>query len=84
MARVARRRPARVLIIVLMLVALVALVVGLFYFATPADKIPSWLPGRVATSTSHHVRRATAAVVVAMACALAAWVVARRPRSVRR
>jgi hypothetical protein len=83
MARVARRRPARRLIILLMLVALVALLVGLFYFATPADKIPSWLPGRVAASTAHHVRRATAAIVVAVVCALAAWAVARRPRSAR-
>ena len=81
MARVVRRRPARGLIIILMLVALLA---GLFYFATPADKIPSWLPGRVATSTAHHVRRATAAIVVAMLCAIAAWVVARRPRSATR
>jgi hypothetical protein len=84
MARIARRRPARGLIILLMLVALVALLVGLFYFAIPADKIPSWLPGRVATATAHHLRRATAAVVVAVLCALAAWLVARRPRSARR
>ncbi len=84
MARVVRRRPARGLIIILMLVALLALLAGLFYFATPADKIPSWLPGRVATSTAHHVRRATAAIVVAMLCAIAAWVVARRPRSATR
>jgi hypothetical protein len=83
MARVARRRPARRLIIILMLVALAALLVGLFYFATPADKIPSWLPGRAATSTAHHIRRATAAIVVAVLCALAAWAVARRPRSAR-
>jgi len=84
MARVARRRPVRPLIILLMLVALVALLVGLFYFTTPADKIPSWLPGRVATSTAHHVRRATAAIVVAVLCAIAAWLVARRPPSARR
>jgi ABC-type Fe3+-siderophore transport system permease subunit len=80
----ARRRPARGLILLLMLVALVALLAGLFYFATPADKIPAWLPGRVATSTAHHVRRATAAIVVGLLCALAAWAVARRPRSARR
>jgi hypothetical protein len=37
------------LIIVLMVVALVALLVGLFYSTIPADKIPSWLPGRNVT-----------------------------------
>ncbi len=84
MAGVAGRRPARTLILVLMVVALVALLVGLFYFAIPADKIPSWLPGRVVTSTAHHVRRATALVVVGVLCAVAAWIVARRPRAARR
>jgi hypothetical protein len=68
------------LIVVLMVVALVALLVGLFYFTVPADKIPSWLPGRVATSTAHHVRRATALVVVGVSCAAAAWMVATRAR----
>jgi len=84
MARVARRRPARGLILVLMLVALVALLVGVFYLVIPADKIPSWLPGRVATSTAHHVRRAAAAIVVGVLCAIGAWVAARRPRPARR
>jgi len=84
MARVARRRPARRLIIILMLVALVALLVGLFYFATPADKIPSWLPGRGRhlhrpPRPARHRRDRRSGV-----CALAAWVVARRPRSTRR
>jgi hypothetical protein len=84
MARVAGRRPARTLIVVLMVVALVALLVGLFYFAIPADKIPSWLPGRVATSTAHHVRRATALVVFGGLCVIAAWIVAGRARAARR
>jgi hypothetical protein len=79
MAGVAGRRHSRSLIIVLIVVALVALLAGLFYFATPADKIPSWLPGRVATSSAHHVRRATALVGVGVLCAAAAWIVARRP-----
>jgi hypothetical protein len=72
------------LIIVLMIVALVALLVGLFYFAIPADKIPSWLPGRVLTSTAHHVRRATVLVVVGVLCAVGAWIVARRARAAGR
>lgn len=84
MVSVARRRPARGLILVLMLLALVALLVGVFYLVIPADKIPSWLPGRVVTSTAHHVRRATAAIVVGVLCAIGAWVVARQPRSARR
>jgi hypothetical protein len=74
------------LIIVLMVVALVALLVGLFYFAIPADKIPSWLPGRVVTPTAHHMRRATALVVVGVLCAVAAGMVpdGRRPQDARR
>jgi hypothetical protein len=72
------------LIIVLMVVALVALLVGLFYFTIPEDKIPSWLPGRVATSTAHHVRRATVLVVVGVLCAVAAWIAARRAPAARR
>ncbi len=83
MASVARRRPVRGLIIVLMVVALVALLVGLFYLVIPADKIPSWLPGRVVTSTAHHVRRATAAIVVGVLCAIGrgSWPGDRAPRA---
>jgi formate hydrogenlyase subunit 3/multisubunit Na+/H+ antiporter MnhD subunit len=84
MAGAAGRRSARTLIIVLMVVALVALLVGLFYFTIPADKIPSWLPGRDITLTAHHVRRATALVVVGVLCVVAAWIVATRARAARR
>jgi uncharacterized membrane protein YvlD (DUF360 family) len=79
MARVRRRRPPRGLVLVLLVVGLVALAAGVFYFATPANKIPTWLPGRVTGKSYHHVRRATAALVVAVLCAVGAWLLA-RPR----
>ena len=81
MARVRGRRPPRGLVIVLLVVGLVALAVGIFYLATPANKIPTWLPGRVTGKSYHHVRRATAAIVVAVLCAVGAWLLARGRRT---
>ena len=81
MARVRERRPPRGLVIVLVVVGLVALAAGVFYLATPANTIPTWLPGHVTGKSYHHVRRATAAIVVAVLCAVGAWWLARRRRT---
>jgi hypothetical protein len=59
-------------------VGLVALAAGIFFLATPANKILAWLPGRVTGKSYHHVRHATAAIVVAVLCAAGAWWLARR------
>jgi hypothetical protein len=82
MAQVHRRRPPRGLVIVLLVVGLVALAVGIIYLATPVNKIPSSLPGRVTGKSYHHVRRATALIVVAVLCAVGAWLLARQRRTV--
>ena len=81
MARVRRRRPPRGLLVLLVVLGLVALVVGVFYLATPVNKISTWLPGRVTGKSYHHVRRATAAIVVAVLCTGGAWWLARRRRT---
>lgn len=70
MPRVRRRRPPRGVLVVLVVVGLVALAVGVFYLATPVNKIPTWLPGRVTGKSYHHARRATVAIVVAVLCAV--------------
>jgi hypothetical protein len=81
MATVPARRAARGLVVLLAVVGLVALVAGVFYFVTPARSVPTWLPGHIAGSTIHHVRRATAAIVVAVLCAVGVWFLTARQRS---
>jgi len=80
MAATSKRTSARPIVVVLVLVGILALAAGIYYFVTPASKVPTWLPGHVAGATYHHVRRATAAVVVAVLCGVGAWFLAGRQR----
>jgi hypothetical protein len=66
---------------VLVVVGLVALAAGIFYLATPANKIPTWLPGHLTGKSYHHARHTAAAIVVAVLCAVGAWWLARRRRT---
>jgi hypothetical protein len=43
--------------------------------------LATWLPGHIAGSTIHHVRQATAAIVVAVLCAVGVWFMTARQRS---
>jgi hypothetical protein len=81
MATAPARRSARGLIVLLVVVGLVALAAGVFYLVTPARSVPTWLPGHIAGSTIHHVRRATAAIVVAVLCAVGVGFMTARQRS---
>jgi hypothetical protein len=49
------------------------LVVAGIYFAEPARSLPTFFPGHSASSATHHVKHAIAAVVVAAALFVFAW-----------
>ena len=46
---------------------------AIFYFVTPADKLPHFLPGYDATMTAAHVKHGLACLVLALGCGAFAW-----------
>ena len=54
-------------------VGIALIVVGIFYFAEPAQSLPSFFPGHEADSAHHHVKHGIAAVLVGLACLAFAW-----------
>lgn len=69
------------------LVALIAIVVGIvlivvaaIYWAEPAKSLPSFFPGHSRHSPHHHVKRAIAALIVALIVLAFGWVASRRGR----
>jgi hypothetical protein len=75
MAATARRSSAQLIVGVLVIIGLLALAAGIYYFATASGKLPTWFPGYLAGSTHHHIKRAIAGVVVAVLCAIGVWFV---------
>jgi len=73
MATTGRRSSAQLIVVVLVIIGLLALVAGIYYFATLSGKLPTWFPGYLAGSTHHHIKRAIAGIVVAVLCAIGVW-----------
>ena len=71
--------PARILAIVLLILAVVLLVVGVIYLTVTAGNLPSFM-GRVAHSTAHRNRRATAALALGVILLIAGIVTFWRSR----
>jgi len=83
MERIPARRsmsPTRVIAILLLIAAIVVLAIGIIYFTVQAGSLPSFL-GRVANSTAHRGRRATAAVTLGVVLGIASLVAFSRSRS---
>jgi multisubunit Na+/H+ antiporter MnhB subunit len=72
-----------ILAVILAIIALVFIVIAVIYIAEPARSLPSFVPGRVATSTGHHPLRAVGSFVVGIVFAVGAWfALAYKPRPV--
>jgi hypothetical protein len=63
----------RVLTIVLVILGVVCIAVGIYYFVTPAGSLPSFFPGHLAGSLHKHVKHGVAALAVGLLCLLGAW-----------
>jgi membrane protein DedA with SNARE-associated domain len=73
MAATSRRSSAQLIVVILVIIGLLALAAGIYYFATPSGKLPTWFPGYLAGSTHHHLKRAIAGIIVAVLCAIGVW-----------
>jgi amino acid permease len=72
--------PTRIIAIVLLILALLFLVAGVIYLTVAAQNLPSIL-GRVAHSTAHRNRRATAALVLGVVLLIGSFVAFSRSRT---
>jgi amino acid permease len=57
----------------LIAVAVVFLVLAVVYFVTPANQLPSVLPGHTAHASRHHTKHGVAALAVAVVALIGAW-----------
>jgi hypothetical protein len=72
---------ARFVMIVLILLGVVAVVVGIIYFAEPARSLPGFFPGHLPQGRpGRHSRRGVAAIVIGAVLLLAAVVTERLGR----
>ncbi len=78
MAATGRRSSAQLIAVILVIIGLVALAAGIYYFTTASGKLPTWFPGYLAGSTHHHIKRAIAGVAVAVLCGIGVWFVSGR------
>jgi uncharacterized membrane protein HdeD (DUF308 family) len=65
----------KVLTIVLLIVAVVAIVAGIIYLALPAKSLPSFFPAHAAHSNKHGTKHAIAALAVGVVALVLAWLV---------
>ena len=72
-----------ILAVLLGIIALLFIVIAVIYLAEPAKSLPSFMPGRISTSTGHHPLRAIGSLVVGIVFAVGAWfALAYKPRPV--
>ena len=63
----------RPLTVVLVLIAIVLVVIGVYYFVTPAHDLASFVPGHEAHGTNHHVKHGLFAIGLAVLVLIGAW-----------
>jgi hypothetical protein len=63
----------KALMILFIILALVFLAGAIYYWVTPADKLPHSFPGYVAGATKVHVKHGLASLIVAIGFGLLAW-----------
>jgi hypothetical protein len=71
---------ARFVMILLVVIGVLAIVVGVVYFAEPARSLPGFFPGHVARVAGRHTRRGMAAIVIGLVLLLAALITERLGR----
>jgi len=62
-----------ILAVILGIIALLFIVVAIIYIITPAESLPSYIPGHIHGSTGHHPLKATGSLVVGIIFAIGAW-----------
>jgi uncharacterized membrane protein HdeD (DUF308 family) len=79
-----RTTGATIAAVLLVIIGILAIVAGILYFAEPAKSLPSIL-GTIthpaSRAAAHRPLRGAVALVVGVACVVAAWFVGRRGRS---
>ena len=61
------------LVALFIIVGILLLGVGIYYFLTPAGSLPSFFPGHSAGSSTIHFKHGIAAIVLAIGCGVGAW-----------
>jgi hypothetical protein len=68
-----RRTPLAVTV-VLVVVGLALIAVSIVYFTTASGQLPSFIPGRLAHNTHHHIKRAIVALALGVVVLIGAWI----------
>ncbi len=63
----------KTLMILFVILALVFVAVAIYYFVTPAGKLPHGFPGYIAGSTHTHLKHGLASLIVAIGFGILAW-----------
>lgn len=53
--------------------AVMSVLLAVYYFATPADSLLQFLPGYEGGVTDHHYKHGLAALILAIGCGLLIW-----------
>jgi hypothetical protein len=64
------KKPLTVLAVIL---GVVCIAIAVYYWMTPADMLPAFMPGYDAAMTGVHVKHGIAALVVGLALLIYAW-----------
>jgi multisubunit Na+/H+ antiporter MnhB subunit len=59
--------------VILAIVGLALIAVSIIYFTTASGQLPSFVPGRLAHNTHHHIKRAVLALVLGVLVLIGAW-----------
>ena len=71
---------ARFVMVLLIVLGVLAIVVGIVYFAEPARALPGFFPGHLARVAARHTRRGLAAIVIGLVLLLASVITERLGR----
>ncbi len=71
----------RPLTIVLVIVAILLVAGGIYYFVTPAHDLASFVPGHEAHGTNHHVKHGLFLIGLAVLVLIGAWFTTAPPQA---
>jgi hypothetical protein len=63
----------KVLMIIFAILAVMFLALAVYYWITPADKLPVNFPGHLASSTKVHIKHGLAALILGVGFGILAW-----------